>query len=53
MKEIDKDTNRAIIRAVNSIASAMGITTLAEGVETEEQFARVANKRCDEVQGYT
>ena len=30
----------------------MSIGTTAEGVETEEQFARVAEERCDEGQGY-
>jgi diguanylate cyclase (GGDEF)-like protein len=52
VRDLDRDANRAIIRAVNGIADTMGITTLAEGVETEEQYQRLVNKRCDEVQGY-
>jgi diguanylate cyclase (GGDEF)-like protein len=52
VQAIDQATNLAIIRAVNSIAGNMGIGTTAEGVETEEQFARVAEERCDEAQGY-
>jgi EAL domain-containing protein (putative c-di-GMP-specific phosphodiesterase class I) len=52
VRDIDRDTNRAIIRAVNGIAATMGITTLAEGVETEEQYQRLVNKRCNEAQGY-
>jgi diguanylate cyclase (GGDEF)-like protein len=50
--DIRQTTNLAIIRAVADIAASMGITTLAEGVETEEQFDRVAAEHCDEVQGY-
>jgi predicted signal transduction protein with EAL and GGDEF domain len=50
--DIRQTTNLAIIRAVADIAASMGITTLAEGVENEEQFARVAAAHCDEVQGF-
>ncbi len=44
--------DRAIISAVTSMAHQMGIKTVAEGVETEEQFAFVKAAGCDEVQGY-
>jgi EAL domain-containing protein (putative c-di-GMP-specific phosphodiesterase class I) len=30
----------------------MGFMTIAEGVETEEQFKRLYKLECDEVQGY-
>jgi EAL domain-containing protein (putative c-di-GMP-specific phosphodiesterase class I) len=50
--EIGHTTNITIVRAVANIASSMGIITLAEGVETEEQFRRVAAELCDEVQGF-
>lgn len=52
VRDIAEPTNLAIVRAIADIATTMGIKTLAEGVETEEQFARVADERCDEVQGY-
>ena len=45
-------TSRAIMRAVTSIAESLGIETTAEGVETEEQFRRVAEAGCHEVQGF-
>jgi EAL domain-containing protein (putative c-di-GMP-specific phosphodiesterase class I) len=45
-------TNLAIIRAVTSIAESLGIETTAEGVETEEQFALIADEGCTEAQGF-
>jgi diguanylate cyclase (GGDEF)-like protein len=43
---------RAIVRAVASLGQSLGIATVAEGVETEEQMARVGSDGCTEVQGY-
>ena len=42
----------AIVRAVVGLSSSLGITTTAEGVETNEQLASVTAEGCDEVQGY-
>ena len=42
----------AIIRAVSGIADSLGITTTAEGVETEEQLLKVQAEGCTEAQGY-
>ena len=42
----------AIIRAVTSLSGSLGVATLAEGVETREQFDRLANEGVTEVQGY-
>jgi diguanylate cyclase (GGDEF)-like protein/PAS domain S-box-containing protein len=47
-----KEDSIAIIRAVVGLGSSMGITTTAEGVETKEQFDRLASEGCNEVQGY-
>jgi EAL domain-containing protein (putative c-di-GMP-specific phosphodiesterase class I) len=41
-----------IVQAVVSIARALGMTTTAEGVETEEQQKFLVTLGCDEVQGY-
>jgi diguanylate cyclase (GGDEF)-like protein len=42
----------AIIRAVTSLGVALGMETVAEGVETEEQFERLREEGCTQVQGY-
>ena len=41
-----------IVQAVVSIARALGMTTTAEGVETEGQLQFLKALGCDEVQGY-
>ena len=40
------------MQAVVSIARALGMTTTAEGVETEAQKEFLAALGCDEAQGY-
>jgi EAL domain-containing protein (putative c-di-GMP-specific phosphodiesterase class I) len=40
------------IRAVASLGRSLGIATVVEGVETEEQMARVASDGCTDVHGY-
>jgi diguanylate cyclase (GGDEF)-like protein/PAS domain S-box-containing protein len=47
-----KEDSIAIIRAVVGLGSSMGITTTAEGVETKDQFVRLASEGCNEVQGF-
>ncbi len=42
----------AIIRAIVALASGMGMATVAEGVETKEQFDQLSALGCREVQGY-
>ena len=47
-----KEESLAIVRAVVGLGSSLGITTTAEGVETEEQLRSVASEGCTEFQGY-
>ena len=42
----------AIVRSVNSLATTLGMTTTAEGVETDEQLERLRQVGCTEVQGF-
>ncbi len=48
----DDPTGDAIIRAIAMLGESLGMTTIAEGVETEEQFARIAADGCTDVQGF-
>jgi EAL domain-containing protein (putative c-di-GMP-specific phosphodiesterase class I) len=53
IRDIAQDPDdRAIISAVTSMARQMGIRTVAEGVETEEQLAFLRQSECDEAQGF-
>lgn len=42
----------AIVRAVTALGKSLGMSTIAEGVETESQLRRVAEEGCLQVQGY-
>lgn len=42
----------AIVRAVIEMARSLKLTTIAEGVETEQQLNLLKNYACDQVQGY-
>ena len=41
-----------IVRAIKSLCAGLGMTTTAEGVETEEQLEKVSAEGCTEVQGF-
>jgi diguanylate cyclase (GGDEF)-like protein len=42
----------AIVTSIASLARQLGMSTIAEGVETAEQLAEIQAAGCDEVQGY-
>ena len=46
------ETGQAIVRGVISMAHAMGLRVVAEGVENLEQRVFLAEEGCDEEQGY-
>jgi diguanylate cyclase (GGDEF)-like protein/PAS domain S-box-containing protein len=42
----------AMVRAVSTLAHALGMEVAAEGIETDEQLARLREAECDRGQGY-
>lgn len=46
------DNGHAIIRTITTLAEALGMETLAEGVEDEEQLAILRREGCRSIQGY-
>ena len=53
VKDLPDDVeDRAIAQAIISMGKALGLTIVAEGVETAEQAAFLRARGCDEMQGY-
>ncbi|HEY7645717.1 MAG TPA: EAL domain-containing protein, partial [Hyphomicrobiales bacterium] len=42
----------AIVQAILDLSAQLGIRTIAEGIETQEQFTTIVRQGCHEVQGY-
>ncbi|WP_198159233.1 EAL domain-containing protein [Methylomonas lenta] len=49
---LEGDNDAAIVRAIVSLGQALSMTTIAEGVETEEQLIYLRGLACTEMQGY-
>lgn len=49
---LTNENNAKITRAIIAMAHSLNLSVLAEGVETDEQLARLRKEGCDEVQGY-
>ena len=50
--EGDDVKQRAIVRAITALGQSLGVCTLAEGVESADQLARLESDGCASVQGY-
>ncbi len=46
------DRNEQIVRALVLLAKSIGMKTIAEGVETRSQLAKLVAIGCDQIQGY-
>ncbi len=47
-----KEAGREVVRAITALSKGLGMTTVAEGVETNEQLRLLRLEGCTEVQGY-
>ena len=53
VRDIGSDADdRAIVQAIVQMAHALNLTTIAEGVETDEQATFLRTQGCDAMQGY-
>lgn len=51
-KLVDSESNARVVQAIIALGKAMELDIVAEGVETDQQYAIVRKLGCDLVQGY-
>ncbi|MDJ0813525.1 MAG: EAL domain-containing protein [Woeseiaceae bacterium] len=51
-KLVDSESNKRVVQAIIALGKAMDLSIVAEGVETDRQYALVRQLGCDLVQGY-
>jgi diguanylate cyclase (GGDEF)-like protein len=50
--QVDQNANRVIVRTIVNLAHSLGLSVVAEGVETEEQYRILQEMGCEFAQGY-
>jgi EAL domain-containing protein (putative c-di-GMP-specific phosphodiesterase class I) len=50
--DLDHRNHGTLVRAVTELGHSLGLTVVAEGVETPEQMAHLRAANCDAAQGY-
>ncbi|NIL92868.1 MAG: EAL domain-containing protein [Woeseiaceae bacterium] len=51
-KLAESETNARVVQAIVALGKAMGLHIVAEGIETDQQYANVRRLGCDLVQGF-
>ena len=46
------EKSQALVKAILALGASLGMTTLAEGVETEDQYQQLSAGGCMQAQGY-
>jgi len=49
---LDKHANRVIVRTIINLAHSLGLSVVAEGIETEAQYLTLQEMGCEYAQGY-
>ena len=53
VRDLSTDASaRAVVRAITALADALGMETLAEGVEDADQYDALIAEGCSMIQGY-
>jgi EAL domain-containing protein (putative c-di-GMP-specific phosphodiesterase class I) len=50
--QLDKHANRVIVRTIVNLAHSLGLSVVAEGIETQEQYQTLREMGCEFAQGY-
>jgi diguanylate cyclase (GGDEF)-like protein len=50
--QVDQNANRVIVRTIVNLAHSLGLSVVAEGIETEEQYRILQEMGCEFAQGY-